>query len=368
MSSTPAWRIRLARHRKSITRAFPSLVALLVLAGCTSGGGTGGLAADAPLPTEIPPGTKLVVADQQERLQNLFRASGEFDTTPVKPEFANFTGGPEVLEAFRSEAADIAIVGDIPPINAQASGEDLPIVAAYRIDPNSTRLAVAPGANVHTLSELRGKKIAYAEGTAQQATVLRALEKAGLRAEDVQLVRLQLAEFNDAVRTGAVDVAPLNEPRLTRFLTQTGGKGTTLPVAETNGTSTGLGFLYTRRAALKDPAKAAAIRAFVDHFIAARQWANTHPNEWIDSYYVKNQGVTRADGERIVASDGNWVFPPLDEALIATQQHSIDLLRASGGLPKPLDAHDHFDRRFDAVIEQAAQRVGATRVEARNGG
>ncbi|WP_190816893.1 ABC transporter substrate-binding protein [Saccharopolyspora pogona] len=367
-SSAPAGRIRPARHRKTIARAAAGFAALLALAGCASGGGTGGLAADAPLPTEIPPGTKLVVADQQERLQSLFRASGEFDKIPVKPEFANFTGGPEVLEAFRSEAADIAIVGDTPPIYAQASGEDVPIIAAYRIDPNSTRLAVTPGANVRTLSDLRGKKIAYAEGTAQQSSVLRALEKAGLTTNDVQLVRLQLAEFNDAVRTGAVDVAPLNEPRLTRFLTQTGGQGTTIPVAETEGTSTGLSFLYTRRAALEDPAKAAAIRAFVDHFVAARQWAATHPSEWIDSYYVKNQGVTRADGERIVASEGEVVFPKIDDALIATQQHTIDLLRADGGLPKPLNANEHFDRRFDAVVDESVRRIGASRAENGHGG
>ncbi|MCI2418734.1 ABC transporter substrate-binding protein [Saccharopolyspora sp. K220] len=367
-SSRLAGRIRLARQRKSTTTTIASLIALLALAGCGSGGEAGGLAADAPLPTTIPPETKLVVADQQERLQSLFRASGEFDKMPVKPEFANFTGGPEVLEAFRSEAADVAIVGDTPPIHAQASGEDVPIIAAYQVDPNSTRFAVAPGANVRTLSDLRGKKIAYAEGTAQQTSVLRALEKAGLTTNDVQLVRLQLAEFNDAVRTGAVDVAPLNEPRLTRFLAQTGGTGTTLPIADTDGTSTGLSFLYTRRAALEDPAKAAAIRAFVQHFVAARQWAATHPNEWIDFYYVKNQGVTRADGERIVASEDEVVFPRLDESLIATQQHTIDLLLADGGLPRPLNAHDHFDRRFDAVIEDAVQRVGASRAEIRHGG
>jgi sulfonate transport system substrate-binding protein len=366
-SSSPTGRIRLARHRKIVTRAVAALAALLALAGCASGGGTGGLAAEAPLPTDIPPGTKLVVADQQERLQTLFRASGEFDKIPIKPEFANFVGGPEVLEAFRAEAADVAIVGDTPPIHAQASGEDVPIVAAFRIDPNSTRLAVTPGVTVRTLADLRGKKIAYAEGTAQQTAVLRALEKAGLGPNDVQLVRLQLAEFNDAVRTGAVDVAPLNEPRLTRFLTQTGGQGTTVPVAETDGTSTGLSYIYTRRAALEDPAKAAAIRAFVEHFVAARQWAATHPNEWIDSYYVKNQGVTRADGERIVASEGEVVFPPL-ASLIDTQQHTIDVLRDKGGLPKALNAHDHFDLRFDPVIDEAVRRIGASRAENGNGG
>ncbi|KAA5830198.1 ABC transporter substrate-binding protein [Saccharopolyspora hirsuta] len=355
-SSTRAGRIRPA----PLIRFVAGFAALLAFTGCAAGGASAELPADAPLPTEVPPGTELVVADQQERVQTLFRASGELDKIPARVEFANFVGGPEVLESFRAEATDVAIVGDTPPIHAQASGEDVPIVAAFRIDPNSTRFAVAPGVQVRTLPELRGKKIAYAEGTAQQTAVLRALEKAGLRTEDVQLVRLQLAEFNDAVRTGAVDVAPLNEPRLTRFLAQTGGRGTTIPVAETDGTSTGVSYLYTRRAALEDPAKAAAIRAFVEHFAAARQWAATHPAEWIDAYYVRSQGVTRADGERIVASEGTVEFPRL-ASLISTQQHTIDLLAAAGGLPKPLNAHDHFDLRFDAVLDESVRRSGGIR-------
>jgi sulfonate transport system substrate-binding protein len=88
------------------------------------------------------------------------------------------------------------------------------------------------------------------------------------------------------VRSGAVDVAPLNEPRLTRFIDQTSGRGTALPVAETDGTSTGLSYLYARRAALEDPGKAAAIRSFVQHWVAAEHWVNNNQSTWIDRYYV----------------------------------------------------------------------------------
>jgi hypothetical protein len=82
------------------------------------------------LPTVIPAGTALVVADQNEELQTLMIASGEQDKLAGKVTYANFLGGPSILEAFRARALDLAQVGDAPPIQAQAAGETLAIVAA----------------------------------------------------------------------------------------------------------------------------------------------------------------------------------------------------------------------------------------------
>ncbi|GAA1388434.1 ABC transporter substrate-binding protein [Pseudonocardia kongjuensis] len=347
-------------HRWPI--AVAAALGALLLAACAGPSGTDDvLAADAPLPTEVPPGTTLVVADQQEALQTALRVSGELDRLPFQVEFANFVGGPEILEAFRAEAADVATVGDTPPIQALVAGEDVPIIQARQSDPANTLLAVAPGAGVRTPADLRGKKIAYAEGTAQQVVVLRTLEKAGLSTDDVELVRLQLAEFNDAVRTGQVDVAPLNEPRLTRFLEEAAPRGGgVIDPAATEGTSSGLNFLYARRAVLEDPARAAALRSFVDHYTRSQQWINDNQDEWIQRYYVENQGVTAEDGRRIVDSLGDYTFPPLDEALVARQQASIDVIDRAGELPRQVDAADGFDLRFDEVIGEVVPEIGGS--------
>lgn len=339
------------------TFGVPGLLAITFLAvtslGACSGAPTGsGLARDAPLPTTVPPGTTLVIADQSEAQQTALKASGELAKLPFTAQFANFTGGPAILEAFRAGAADVAYVGDTPPIQALVAGEDVPIVLARQNDPRSTQLAVAPGKPIRTLADLRGARIAYAEGTAQQVIVLRALEKAHLTPSDVELVRLQLGDFDDAVRTGQVDVAPLGEPRLTRFRTATGGN--VIDPAETAETSTGLGFLYARRAVLADPAKAAALRAYVAHYIRSQQWINAHGAEWVQAYYVQNQGVTAADGTRIVDSLGTVTFPRLDAALVRRQQATIDVIDRAGHLPKKVRASDGFDLRFDQVVTEAA--------------
>ncbi|MFC8044962.1 ABC transporter substrate-binding protein [Nocardia sp. NPDC057353] len=345
------------RGRMTAALLAVATVATLGTAGCAKSDEPVA-AASGPLPTEIQPGTKLVIADQSERLQSALRFSGELDKLPFQVEFANFTGGPAILEAFRAGAADLAPVGDVPPIHALAAGQDVPIIASYRTNPQAMKLAVAPGVPVRTLADLKGRKIAYAEGTAQQAAVLRALDKAGLSTGDVELVRLQLAEFLDAVRTGQVDVAPLLEPNVTRLLRTQGAS--LIPDSETAGIYPGLAYLYARRDVVNDPAKAGAARALVAAFIRAFHWANTNSDEWERRYYVENQKVSPEDAERIVTSLGQWTFPHLDQKVIDVQQQTIDAIDAAGQLPKKVRAEDGFDLRFDDVITQTVTESGAS--------
>lgn len=353
----------LSANRRSTRRAAVAVTSLLLavgaLAGCASENTPeNALAADASLPTEIPAGTKLVIADQSEFQQSVLRASGELDKLPFEYEFANFVGGPAILEAFRAGAADVARVGDTPPIQALIAGQDVPIIHSTQSNPDNTRLAVAADRDITTLADLKGKKIAYAEGTAQQAIVLRALAKADLTTENVELVRLQLSEFPDAIRTGQVDVAPLNEPNLTRFLNNPGTS--LIDTSESGGTSTGLSYLYAREEAIQDPAKAAALQAYTAAFTRAVQWSNDNPNEWLQKYYVEGQGLTPEDGQRIVESLGPYVFPKLDPDLVARQQATIDVIDEAGELPKSVQASDGFDLRFADVASRTVEEVGGS--------
>ncbi|WP_432493967.1 ABC transporter substrate-binding protein [Kineococcus gypseus] len=352
------------RARREVLGALAAGLTAALLSACAGAQAESrdGAAAERPaeLSLDVPAGTELVVADQAQQLQTVFAASGQDAQLAAEVTYANFTGGPAILEAFRAGAADLATVGDTPPIQALAAGADVRIVAARRSSPDATRLAVAPGADVQTLDDLRGKRIAYAEGTAQQSIVLRALARAELEPGDVELVGLQLGDFPDAVRTGQVDVAVLGEPNLTRFLERAPG-GSALPVEETRGTATGLSYLYARGEALDDPAKAAAIADYVTRWVAAQQWVNENREEWVQRYYVENQDVAAEDGRRIVETNGTVTFPPLDEDLIAVQQSTIDTIADAGQLPvDDLDAHDGFDLRFAPVVADAVAAAGAT--------
>jgi sulfonate transport system substrate-binding protein len=308
---------------------------------------------EAALPATVPSETAIVVADQNEELQTLMIASGEQDKLAAKATYANFLGGPAILEAFRAKALDLATVGNAPPIQAQAAGETLLIVAARRSSEPDYELAVRPGLTVSTLQELRGKKITYAEGTGRQPFVLNALKLAGLTKSDVTLVPLRAADFPDAIRTGQVDIAVLNEPHFSRYLADYADQGASaLPAAEHARLPRGLTYLYASGDALTDPAKSAAIRDFVQHWIAANKWKKANPDAWVKAYYVDGQHLKEADGRAIVESEGTAEFPLLSD-LVAPQQATVDLIYEAGDIPERLDAKEEFDLRFDEVIDAA---------------
>ncbi|WP_459574187.1 ABC transporter substrate-binding protein [Cupriavidus sp. 8B] len=305
----------------------------------------------------VPAGTKLVVADQNEALQTLLRSAGEQARVGAGITYANFLGGPAILEAFRAGALDLAVVGNTPPIQAHAAGETLPIVAARKNSAPDYQFAVRPGLTINTLKELKGKKIAYAEGTGRQPFVLAALKLAGLSRRDVRLVPLRAGEFPTAIRSGQVDVAALNEPHFSRYLRDYADqKASAIPAAEHAALPTSTAYLYASPKALKDPAKAAAIRQFVKSWIRASDWAVKHPQQWVQAYYVKNQGLKPEDGFAIVKSEGK-VYYPLLSALIPSQQQLVDLIHDAGDIPKRLDAGEEFDLGFDPVIKAAVDSL-----------
>lgn len=326
------------------------LAALLLAAAV---GSSPAAAADDTVPHDVPAGTRLVVADQNEALQTLMKASGEQDRLVADVTYANFLGGPAILEAFRAGALDLASVGNTPPIQAQAAGEAIPIVAAVTSAVVDYSLAVRPGLTVKTLEDLKGKRISYAEGTGRQPFVLHALKAAGLTRKDVVLVPLRVSDFPDAIRTGQVDVAVLNEPHFSRYLADTEG-ASTLPDSEHDRLPRRLSYLYASARALADPGKAAAIRDFVTRWITAKRWAAANTDAWVKAYFVDRQRLSAVDGRTIAVSEGEPTFPLLLE-LVQRQQELVDIIHEAGDLPERLDASRQFDLRFDAVIAAATR-------------
>jgi sulfonate transport system substrate-binding protein len=311
------------------------------------------LAPEAPIPTEIPTGMVLTIGDPVT--QKALELSGEIGRLPFKVEWANFSGGPRTIEAFRASALDIGSVADIPPIHATWTGLEVKIVAAkFRKDAVQHpiyKLGVAPKAKVETLADLRGKKIAYSPGQAQGALVLRVLQKAGLTRDDVQLVELPSTGdvYPNALASNLVDVAPIAEANIQRYIENYGADGAKLIA---HGLRDDPSYLYVPASVLNDPAKAAAVREYVKYWARATNWVYAHPDEWIKGYYVQDQGLTADDGAFLVKSAGEPDIPANWSEVIARQQATIALLARETGRPE-LKADDLFDRRFETVAAEA---------------
>src|SRR3954468_1110366 len=208
--STPEMRLP-ARAGAAVLAAV-----LCTLTACGSKSPSTTLELTAALPEKVPGGTVIRIGDPS--VQAIVQASGldgQLTAAGVKVEWANLSGGPQTIQAFRGNKLDCGSVADIPSLFAAWTGTSTKIVfQSVTIDPLQHPLYVlgtAPGTHIAALADLRGKKIAYSAGQAQGALVLRVLQKAGLTQKDVNLVDLTSTgdSYLTALGSKSVDVAPL---------------------------------------------------------------------------------------------------------------------------------------------------------------
>jgi sulfonate transport system substrate-binding protein len=339
--------------------------ALGLLAGC--GGRQGGspavatLGLDAPLPDTPAPGTRLVIGDPM--VQPVIEQNGWLKDLGFTVQWAQISGGPAVTEAFHAGALDVGSSADVPPIRAAWVGIPVKIIAVQlHRDPAGHPLyvlSIAPHAQIRSLADLRGKRIAYSPGQVQGEVVLRTLKDQGLTTSDVTLVELPSTAdvYTDALSSGSVDVAPIAAGAVARrYLEHFSKDGAqVLPHGPFRDDLT---LLFVRVATLQDPGKAAALRRYVAVWTRANQWINNHPGDWAQLYWVREQRLSGEDARAQIEAFGPRYTPPDFTEAIQIERHAIEILAPATGRP-PFAAETLFDRRFQAVVGDALAQDGA---------
>ncbi|KOG07020.1 MULTISPECIES: ABC transporter substrate-binding protein [Streptomyces] len=322
--------------------------ALLTLAGCASSDEPDSTTLGA-LPTVSPDkNTALRVGVSTTQAQLV--AEPSLGPLPFSATWVRLNGGPETIQGFRAGAVDLAGNAGMPPIQAHDIGVDAKIVAISHNTAVNYIPTTRPGSGIRTAKDVVGKKIAFSQGQAQGVTILKWLKENGISYKDVTLVPLPSAQFLTALQGKQVDLAPLTEPSLTKYLKQYERDGArTLPTEVQDL----LSLLWAPTSVLADDRKAAAIQAFIPIWVKGNNWSWENPEKWIDSYYVKDQGVTKDDGERIVKSRKKPLYPTDWDSSIAWEQSIADLMSGAGFVRK-FDVSVLFDRRFEHIAAQAA--------------
>ncbi|MGW6238803.1 ABC transporter substrate-binding protein [Streptomyces sp. NPDC055094] len=354
---------RTGMSRSLLAGVVAALAGSLLLTSCvasTQSTATGKDVSGEKIPAKVSPDTSITVGAPD--LKVALELSGQIDKLPFTVKWANISGGPQCSEAFRANALDICSAAEIPSINAHWTGLDTKLVAAkFRKDPLQYpiyELGIAPGAGIRTLADLRGKKIAYSPGQAQGALVLRILQKAGLTQQDVQLI--EMASTGDVYPTALgnhqVDAAPIGDVNVKRYLTKYGTDGGT---TIRHGLRDDPAHLWALTTSVSDGQKSAAIGELIKFWARAQIWVDEHPNEWVEGYYVKDQGLSREDGEYLVERAGHPDFPADWTSAVERQQRTIDLL-AKEQKHKAFQADILFDRRYESVAADAIAGEGGT--------
>jgi sulfonate transport system substrate-binding protein len=302
---------------------------------------------------EVPAGTQLRLGDQSQYLELPLTLSGELATAPAEYVFSNFQGGPPLLEAFNAGELDVGFVGDVPPIFAQAAGQDVVIVATAVTQGTGMALVVPPGSDVESVADLAGQPVAYTTGTALQGFALAAFEEAGLEPGDVQQVELIIPDILGAVRSGDVAAGVLVDPMLSQYLLE---EPDARILRDGTGLTTGHQYIIASRDAIADPAKGPAIQDLLRRLIRGSQWRREHPAEFDQAYYVDGLGQSEELSDLVAERIGDFVYQPIDDETIAVQQRLADLLYEGGALPDELDVSEAFDTTFNPAVADELSR------------
>lgn len=126
--------------------------------------------------------------------------------------WSEFSSGPPLLEALGADALDFGPTGDVPPLFAQAAGGSLLYVGAYKGAPAGSAIVVHKDAPIHSLPDLRGKRVAFKRGSSAHNFTVKALRKGGLTLGDIEAVDLPPPDAAAAFKTGAIDAWAIWDP------------------------------------------------------------------------------------------------------------------------------------------------------------
>ncbi|MGF6976083.1 sulfonate transport system substrate-binding protein [Paraburkholderia sp. JPY465] len=136
---------------------------------------------------------------QKGWLDEAFRRDG------IKFEFAGFRGGaPMVGQALANNQIDFAWQGDLLSVIGRSAGMNTRLVLPFSKLLNAY-LAVPPNSPIHTIADLRGKRVAYFKGNQIHLQVLRILAANGLSEKDIQSVNLDAGTALTALVSGDID-------------------------------------------------------------------------------------------------------------------------------------------------------------------
>ena len=337
------------RTRPRLYAALTITLAGLAAAGCSSSSSSSAssgttASASASSSTDLSSVT-LNVGDQKGTgAEAVLSAAGLLNTLPFKVNWSDFTSGPPMLQAMASGSVDIGGVGDAPPVFAASGGEAVEIVGARQTNGDQDALVVPKGSPITSISQLKGKKIAYATGSSANYNLLTVLNKASLTTKDVNLVNLQPADALAAFTSGSVEAWDVWPPYVQQVVAQNGAK----VIATGSGYGNPYSFEVASKAAVADPKKAAAIKAYLTILNKGYGWTATHPQQWAAAW-AKATGLPASVMETAAKIDGTTPVAITDDTATA-EQKLVDQFFAAGLIPTKVDMKGFITDQFNDSV------------------
>ncbi len=268
----------------------------------------------------------LVVAKQQQVFEKRLKALGIENVRWVEFQF-----GPPLLEALGAGAVDIGVVGDTPPIFAQAAGANLVYVASAPA--SASAILVPKASSIQAVADLKGKKVAIAKGSSSHNLTVQALAKHGLSFTDIEPVYLSPADAVAAFATGRVDAWTIWDPYFA--IAESKHDARAIATSEEEGLGSNSFYLANKDFAQQHPD---VLKAALEEVASVSRWAAQNRDR-LAEISAEVTGVDLAS--QTVASKRYVVdIQPISDGVVASQQKIADTFLALGLIPKAINVRE----------------------------
>jgi sulfonate transport system substrate-binding protein len=251
---------------------------------------------------------------------NVVKGEGSFEKSltdkGVKVTWILFTAGPALMEALNAGSIDFGNAGEAPPVFAQAAGINFVYFGNQPPYPKGEAVLVKKGSPVHTIQDLRGKRIALNKGSNVHFFLVKVLEKNGLTLGDITPTFLPPADAWAAFENGSVDAWAIWDPFLTAAIAKTGAQ----VVQDGENVITNREFfLADRNFAEAHQDILLSLRKAIDR---SAEWTKTNPDE-IVHYLAPQLGMSEEVINTVIRRQP-WGFQPISDQVISDQQAIAD--------------------------------------------
>ena len=238
--------------------------------------------------------------------------TGEVEkATGIKINFRQFGGGGDVIRAMASGDVQLGEVGSTGIATAVSQGMDVELFWILEDIASAEALVVRNGSGINSIADLKGKKIATPFVSTSHFQLLYALNKAGIKPTDAQILNMRPPEIAAAWGRGDIDATFIWDPVLSTVKKNGKVLMTSGDVCK-DGACTFDGLIVTRKFAKENPAFMVAL---VKAIAKADADFKANPNAWSGSS-DKAKAVAKWSGgklENVPDTMKLYGFPSLQE-------------------------------------------------------
>ena len=246
-------------------------------------------------------------------------------------------GSNRSLEYLNSGGVDFASSASLAAVLSRANGSPIKSVYVYS-RAEWTALLVRKDSPYKTIADVKGKKIAATTGTDPYLFTLRALQQAGLKKDDVELVHLQHPDGRTALEKGDVDAWAGLDPHMAASEVQAGSR---LLYRNKDFNSYGV-ISVTDKFAKEHPQ---TIETVLSAYEQAREWSVKHPDE-LAALLARESGLP-LDVARLQLTRTDLSTPQLSVKDVASSKGAAPILVSEELVRRGVNVDQVIDQLID---------------------